>query len=157
MLQRYVPLILRQIEIATPTPTPTLTPSPTETTAPAATATPTSTPTSEPGACPATGAWSGVTSQNRPISFEVASSPRCEIVAGSLRIQIYDSCGYVTTTRFLLSHPITNNQFNTDGPTRVSGTFISATAASGNFRMEMTNPVYPYNTCTASGTWTAGH
>lgn len=157
LLQRYVPLILRQNEIAPPTPTPTLTPSPTETTAPAATATPTSTPTSEPGACPATGAWSGVTSQSRPISFEVASSPRCEIVAGSLRIQIRDSCGYVTTTRFMLSHPITNNQFNTGGPTTVSGTFSSATTASGSFRLEMTNPVYPYNTCTAFGTWTAGH
>lgn len=157
MLQRYVPLILRQNEIATATPTPTLTPTPSETAEPTVTPTPTATPTTQPGSCPATGAWSGTTSQSRPISFEVANSPRCEVVAGSLRIQIRDSCGYVTTTRFMLSHPITNNQFNTGGPTWVAGTFTSATTASGNFRLEMTNPVFPYNTCTASGTWTAGH
>ena len=148
----YLPLILKQEVVGTPTPTPT----PTRTVAP--TATPTATPTSQPGSCPQTGAWSGSTSQGRAISFQVVNSPSCQIAAGSLRITIRDSCGYVTTTTYVQSHLIVNNHFSTGATgSRVVGDFTSATTASGTFYFSMTNPVFPYNTCTASGTWTASH
>ena len=58
------------------------------------------------------GTWSGLTEQERPISFEVADAPRCEIVAGSLRVQKRDSYGYVTTAEFHDSFPITDSRFD---------------------------------------------
>jgi hypothetical protein len=114
--------------------------------------------TKTPPACPQTGAWSGSTSQGRPISFVVEDSPQCQIATKSLRIQIRDSCGFVTTTEFGGSYSITNNYFQTGtGSTSiwVKGNFTSNAEANGTFNFYMTNPYEPWRTCTASGTWTA--
>jgi len=160
IVERYLPLILKQEAVGTATPTPTATLTPTATEEPASTPTPTSTPTTQPGSCPSTGAWSGTTSQSRPISFEVVNSPQCEIAAMSLRIQVRDSCGAVSTTYYVQSQAIANNHFSTGtGATTswVRGDFTSATTASGTFNSWRVNTVFPYGTCTASGTWTASH
>lgn len=113
--------------------------------------------TVEPPACPQTGHWSGTTSQGRAISFDVANSPSCQIVAESLHLSVRDSCGFGTTTQFMNSFSITNNHFATGSgstSTWVQGDFTASSSASGTFNFYIIHPYEPWP-CTASGTWSA--
>ena len=139
--EAFLPLVLKP-EFTGPTPVPSLTP--------------TVTATSEVE-LPNAGSWTGTTSQARPISFTVETSPSLQIAADTLRIQIRDSCGGVTTTQFMQSYPIINNRFSTGsgGIATVTGNFTSATTATGTFTFSMQHPFEPWRTCTAQGSWSA--
>ena len=98
---------------------------------PTPTPTPTATPTPLPGA-PELGAWSGTTSQGKPIDFEVVEdSPGSRAIRQSE--WRYDGCRIVTTV--YNRWPIVNNTFSdTDGD--VSGVFDSPTTASGDLHIQ---------------------
>lgn len=125
---------------------------------PPTTTIPGETTTTVPG-CPQAGHWSGMTSQGRPISFDVENTPECQIAAESLTISVYDSCAIGTTTEYGQSHSIVDMQFATGtGATVkwVAGKFPSVTQANGTFNHYMINPFDPFSlNCTAQGTWNA--
>ncbi len=92
-----------------------------------------------PGAVtPATGTWSGSTSQSRSLSFDVTSQG---ITSATLNYQLSGSgCSYTATTTVGSSTPvaITNGQFDTgqvplgsNTTMRATGRFTSATQANG--------------------------
>ena len=153
----FLPVICKPEPPSQPTPTPTATPRETATETPTPTVSPE--PTAQPGACPQTGQWSGTTSQGRSISFTVENVSRCQIAAESVKIQIRDSCGFVSTTTFMQSYAIVDNGFQTGSwsatLTWVGGKFSSSSTASGNFNFYSINPYEPWRTCIASGEWTA--
>jgi hypothetical protein len=92
-----------------------------------------------PGAVtPATGTWSGSTSQARPMSFTVTSQG---ITSATLEYQLTGtSCGFTGTITVSSSSPvpITNGQFDTgsfpvgsSSTMRATGRFTSATQGNG--------------------------
>ena len=85
---------------------------------------------------PQAGTWSGLTEQERSNSFEGADSPRCEIVAGSLRVQERDSCGYVTTAEFHDSFPVTDSRFDT----KTTQTLTHAAGDLGGVHLQSVRP-----------------
>jgi len=90
------------------------------------------------GVTPATGTWSGTTSQSRAVSFEVTSQG---ITSATLNYQLSGSaCSYTATTTVGSSSPlpITNGQFDTgslqigsNATMSATGRFTSATQANG--------------------------
>ena len=105
--------------------------------------------------CPQTGQWFGTTSQGYPISFVVENSPRCQMEFGSLSIRYSDNCG-ITTQRYLIDIPITNNRFTTVYySSGVEGNFSSSNTAGGTFAFNSPDPWDPGSWCSCSGTWAA--
>jgi len=108
--------------------------------------------------CPATGMWSGVTSQggDSEIGFEVQDTPYCRIpesdlLAGKLGIALsfWDSCGEERNIANLDEIPIVDGSINLDHSTGyIRGQFTSFTTAIGTF-------FYTNAGCTATGTWNA--
>ena len=161
---------------ATPTPTPTATtgasptPSPSAAvtpgrrvhlplvlrspSAPAATPTPTATATAEP--TPGGGGleWSGTTSQGHPVRFYTDQE---RTVVTTFSIGYAFSCTYGGGTgedTINGSFPISGNTFSIDtGTTHVTGSFSSATTASGTWSKSWLQP--PMNQCQSSATWSA--
>ncbi|NLE44706.1 MAG: hypothetical protein GX620_08285 [Chloroflexi bacterium] len=115
--------------------------------------------TASPG-CPATGTWSGLTSQGGEsrIGFDVTDVPYCripesELLAGrfGIAIRFWDSCGDERNLVNLNEIPIENGLFDFtfgDGSGHIRGQFTSQTTASGTFYSNKDG-------CSASGTWTA--
>jgi hypothetical protein len=143
---------------ATPTPshTPTATPTPTRT----PTVTPTHTPTATPGLPPVDGHWSGTTSDNKPMSFNVASGGtnwqnftlQFLIPTGVCRGRTYE-------ISFAGPGPINNNQINFRNPGSsifITGQFTSQRAARGNYVLVnyyIGDPCLSY--VSPAGIWTA--
>jgi uncharacterized delta-60 repeat protein len=115
--------------------------------------------TASPG-CPATGTWSGATSQGGEsgIGFDVTDVPYCRIPESDLiggrfgiAIRFWDSCGDERNIANLSEIPIENGLFDftfPDGSGYIRGQFTSQTTASGTFYANKDG-------CSASGTWTA--
>ena len=146
----YLPLLLKQGPVGTPTPTltPTRTPEPTRT--------PTPTATMEPGACPRAGEWWGNTDQGREVRFRVEHSPQCQIAAG-LRVAYNPSPGTCPgqTYTFGSVFPIVNGGFDAQDASnkvRVQGQFSSSTLSGGTVDVSFR---YEGWSCTYSGDWTA--
>lgn len=150
-------------ETATPTETPTPTPSHTPTITPTPTPTPTPTETRTPTPTPFTGYdgdWSGMTSQELPISFTVQN-----YVVTSLTVE-FKKTNFSFTCTYTLNHfrdtPITGNTFQVTGqagsPTgasviyTITGTFNSNTSASGDLQMTVDDVLCNGD---VNATWTA--
>ena len=141
--------------IGAPPPTPTAMPTATRT--PTPTPSPTPTPTPTPGG-PELGTYSGTTSQGEPIEFDVVEGS-----AGSRVISRIDH-GYTGTLggggtcsgdwEVTGSLPIVNNTFSYQTSVLdISGTFDSATSASGD--LEVNIPGGQYGCKSGPVTWTA--
>ena len=119
-----------------------------------------STQVTESKGCPATGTWSGVTSQGGEsgIGFDVTDVPYCRIPESDLTggrfgivIRFWDSCGDERNIVNFGEIPIENGLFDFtfgDGSGYIRGQFTSQTTASGTFYANKDG-------CSASGTWTA--
>jgi hypothetical protein len=147
----YLPMILKYAG-ATPTPTAT----PTATNIPSPTNTPAATKTPGLG-LPMPGDWSGITDQDYPVNFTVASS-RTYVEKFSIRYRLICTYGSVTTgSPIIIGHfAITNNQFTisyTGHGAVYKGTFTSTTSAHGTWSCSYNDPNVGY--CSGSGTWTA--
>jgi hypothetical protein len=99
------------------------------------------------------GSWSGTTSQNETITFSVSGNA---ITMMHLGFDLTGNCSSApvgVTMNFVQPRPIVGNSFEITGSTEVSGTFSSATAASGSFDVNFTGT----GGCSsrATGTWSA--
>jgi hypothetical protein len=142
-----------------PTDTATATASPTPSRTPTATQTPTRTPTATPTVVPVDGHWSGTTSHNKPMSFDVASSGT---QWQNYTLQVSGSTGICSSFTYEITFagpgPITNNQFsfrNSASTLFITGQFTSQRAANGTY--SFVNYFIP--PCSGffsqTGTWTA--
>ena len=105
-----------------------------------------------PPDCPQTRIWTGVTSQNYGISFEIETSPQCQIVYGTLKATYKADCDTtIRTVTMMVSPAIIDDHFDTGEVAghQVDGHFTSDVLANGTFDF---NPTVE---CSASGTWSA--
>ncbi len=100
------------------------------------------------------GTWVGTTSQGGAFSFTVSGNAVSTV---TIEYSLTGNCspspsGEATT--YTPARPISGKTFSISGSSSYSGTFNSATAASGIFNIDFTgNP--PGCSSTANGTWTA--
>jgi hypothetical protein len=140
------------------TATPSITPTPSRT--PSPTLTPTRTSTPIPAIVPRDGHWAGKTSDNKPMSFDIASSGTSW---RNFALQFSGAAGscssFTAEVSFDGPGPITNNQFNFRNPEStlfISGQFTSQRAAHGSYRFTNFFIFYPcFGPFSETGTWTA--
>lgn len=110
------------------------------------------------------GAWSGTTSQAKPISFNVASNAFTSLTFGGRVSGVGCSADFQTTITYTTPRAINGSTIslfsNTTAPGTVSysvnGTFTSPTTASGSISFTL-NPIPGAPSCSGSGsgTWSA--
>ena len=165
LIARYIPNVPRRYPAPTITPAPTATPTPTATATPTATpiqtATrtsipPTSTPTRTltPTATVSPNEWSGTNSYGYYVRF-TTNSDRTAVLSFAIQYKFTCTWAHGTAEATLRgNYPISGNSFSiSSGDARVTGTFNSATSASGDWYEAWYEP--SAGNCSSSATWTA--
>lgn len=150
----FLPVIMRSLPAtSTPSPTPTAIGSATPTVTPTWTPSRTSTPTLSSG--PQDGSWTGKTSRNYPMSFDVsANGTKWASFKLKTRFSVGGCSGTLETT---VNGPgtISGGKFSYSSSTYAfSGQFNTSTSASGTYAWSNYN-IYGCGYFTQSGTWTA--
>lgn len=104
------------------------------------------------------GSWSGLTSQSKGISFDVAAHALTEITISYAWSGPSCTSESTTTILFTTPHAIVNNEFDIDSTSagttlQIHGTFTSTKAATGTF--SASDPTDDFCPGSASGTWDA--
>jgi hypothetical protein len=167
----YLPLIRREGALApgstaTPTKTPTppntatATSTPSSTPTRTVTPTPTHTPTPMPETVPVDGHWSGTTSANKPMSFNVLSGgTRWSVFKFQFLIPTGACAGRTYEITFDGPGSISGNQIsfhNIESTIFINGQFTSQRAAGGSYLLVNYYVGYPcFSQLATSGNWTA--